>query len=89
MVYSPFVHEKHMRSARDIGMNCDGKDTNLIWVVRHVSVEVIEVISPKVFDISRVDPSMAVGRIFDEHHWRQAVVYISIVLNQMVHLSLS
>ena len=38
-------------------------------------VEVIEVVSPKILDISRIHPSMTVGGILDEHHRRQAVVH--------------
>lgn len=69
----PLMHEKHMWSTRDVGMACDGENANLIGVVGHISVEVVKVIPPKVFDVSRIDPSMAVGSIFDEHHWWQAV----------------
>lgn len=78
MVCLPFVHEKHMRSARNIRMNRDGKDANLIWIVRHIPVEIIEVVPPQVFDISRIDPSVTIGRILDEHHGRQAVVALSV-----------
>jgi hypothetical protein len=70
------MHEEHMGSAGNIRMNRNRKDANLILIICHVSVEVIEVVSPKILDISRIHPSMTVGGILDEHHRRQAVVHL-------------
>lgn len=43
-------------------MDCDGKDEVIIF-----PIEVIEMISPYVFDVAGVYESMAVWRILDEH----------------------
>jgi hypothetical protein len=68
----PFMHEKNMRPARNVWMASDREDADLarIRVVRKLPVEIIEVIPPNVFNISRIYPSMAVGTVLDEHHRR-------------------
>jgi len=58
--------------------------TSNIWMYRDgkaellfLSVEVIKVVSPKVFDITRVHPAMRVGCFLNKHH-RWEVVQIPI-----------
>jgi hypothetical protein len=54
--------------ASNIWMYRDG-ETKLIFF----PVEVVEVVSPEIFDITRVHPAMGVGRLFDEHHRRKVI----------------
>lgn len=54
-------------------MNCERKHADLIGIISIFAVEVVKVVSPQVFNIARVDPAVAVGGIFDEHHGRKAV----------------
>lgn len=41
-----------------------------------LSIEVVEVILPYVFDVSRVDEAMAVWGGFNKHHWRQVLLNV-------------
>jgi len=52
-----------MGMASNIWMYRNG-ETKLIFL----SVEVIKVVSPEIFDNPRAHPAMRVGRLFDEHH---------------------
>jgi hypothetical protein len=62
----------YMRPARNVWMASDREDADLarIRVVRKLPVEIIEVIPPNIFNISRIYPSVAVGTVLDEHHRR-------------------
>lgn len=85
MVILPFVHEKSVRSPRHIRVNGDGLDKYVRRIGRPLCtetykyefivfpVEVVEVISPEVLDISRIYETMAVRRGFDEHHGWQVL----------------
>ena len=51
-----------------------------VWMDRHskaklvlVAIEVIELISPQVFNVSRIDPPMRIGSFLDEHHRWQII----------------
>ena len=57
-----------MWPSRDIRMNSDGENEFVVF-----AIEIIEVIPPDVFHITRVDKSVAVWCLFDEHHRRQVV----------------
>jgi hypothetical protein len=57
-----------MRSSRHIGVNGHGEDEFVIF-----AVEIVKMIAPEVLDVARIDPTMAVGRILDEHHGRKVV----------------
>jgi hypothetical protein len=69
------MHEKHMRPAGDVWMASNREYADLAWIriVRKLPVEIIEVIPPNIFNISRIHPPMAIGTVLDEHHWRQVV----------------
>jgi len=69
------MHEQDVRSARNVWVACDRENAYLagVWVVRKLSIEVIEVVSPDILNISRVHPAVAVGTLFDEHHGRQVI----------------
>lgn len=54
-------------------MDCERKHTNLIGIIGVFAVEVVKVVSPQIFDITRVDPAVAVGGVFDEHHRGKAI----------------
>lgn len=54
-------------------MACDGEHADLIRIIGVLSVEVVKVVSPQIFDVSRVDPAVTIGAIFDEHHGWKAV----------------
>jgi hypothetical protein len=54
-------------------MNCKRKHTDLIGVISVFAVKIVKVVSPQILDITRVDPAVAVGGIFDEHHGRKAI----------------
>lgn len=54
--------------ASNIGMYCD-REAELVLL----SVEVIEVVSPEVFNITRIHPAMRIGCFLDEHHRREVV----------------
>lgn len=54
-------------------MNCKRKYADLIGIIGVFAVEVVKVISPQIFNISRVDPAVAVGGVFDEHHGRKTI----------------
>lgn len=85
------MHEKDMRSARNIWMASDREDTDLarIRIVGKLAVEVIEVIPPNILDISRVHPAVAVGTVFDEHHrWKIIDIPASRVSTRPVSLPL-
>ena len=72
------MHQQHMRSARDIRMDRDWGDKFVI-----LAVEVVEMVAPYVFDVARIDESMTIRRLFDEHHRRQIIdVPIGRNLNQ-------
>ncbi len=50
---APLEHKDHVGMPTDIGMYCDRKAEVIIF-----SVEIIEVISPQIFDVSWIHPSM-------------------------------
>jgi hypothetical protein len=54
-------------------MACDGENADLVRIIGVLSIEVVKVVSPQVFNVSRVDPTVTVGAVFDEHHGRKAV----------------
>lgn len=54
-------------------MACDGENADLIRIIGVLSIKVVKVVSPQVFDVSRVDPAVTVGAVFDEHHGWKAV----------------
>lgn len=54
-------------------MTCDGEHADLIRIIGVLSIKVVKVVSPQVFDVSRVDPAVTVGAVFDEHHGWKAV----------------
>jgi hypothetical protein len=62
------VHQQHLRTPGNIRVHGNGKDEFVIF-----AVAVIELITPKVLDISRVHKAVAVGRILDEHHGWQVI----------------
>lgn len=51
----------------------DGENADLIRIIGVLSIKVVKVVSPQVFDVSRVDPAVTVGAVFDEHHGWKAV----------------
>lgn len=64
----PFMHEQSMRSSARIGMNRHRKDELIVF-----AVEVIEVVSPHVFNVSRVDEAVTVGNVLAEHEWWEVI----------------
>lgn len=52
----------------DVWVDGDGQAKLII-----LAVEVVEVVAPQVLYVAWVDPAMAVGHLFDEHHRRQVV----------------
>lgn len=62
------MHQKNVRTTADVGMDRDGEDELIV-----LAIEVVEMIAPNVLHIARVDESMAIGCLFDEHHWWQIV----------------
>jgi len=62
-----------MRPTGNIRMNCKRKHADLIGIIGVFAVEIVKVVSPQIFNISRVDPAVAVGGVFDEHHGRKAI----------------
>ena len=71
----PFMHKQHMWSPRDIRMTGNREDTDLarIRIIRNFSVKVVEVVSPDILNVSRVDPAVAIRAVLDEHHRREIV----------------
>ena len=61
--YSPFQHENHVRVSTHVRVNGHRKAELVI-----LSVEVIEMISPQIFNVSWIYPTVRVRRLFDEHH---------------------
>src|SRR5699024_8928725 len=57
-------HELYLRAARDIGVQGDGEDRVIV-----LAVDPIELVAPKIFNITRADKAVAVRRGLDEHHW--------------------
>jgi hypothetical protein len=70
------MHEKNMRPAGNVWMASDREDADLarVRIVRKLPVEIIEVIPPNIFNISRIHPPMAIGTVLDEHHRREVVL---------------
>ncbi len=52
----------------NVGMDSDRKHEVVL-----LPVVVVELIHPQFLDISRIDPTVGVGRLLDEHHRRQIV----------------
>lgn len=79
------MHEEHVRATRHIRV--DGHGENELVVLAVVVVEMVlpvnqptamppiprETYLPNILDISGVNPSVAVGRVLDEHHRRQII----------------
>lgn len=59
------MHQQHMRSPRNIRVDSNGEDKLII-----LAVEVVKMVTPDIFHVARVDITMAVGRVLDEHHRR-------------------
>lgn len=57
-----------MRMSANIGMNSD-RINKLLFL----AVEVVEVVFPQLLHIFRIDPSVAIRRLLNEHHRRQIV----------------
>ena len=66
----PFMHQQEVRSTRNIRMHRDREDAYLVRIVSHFPVEIVEMVSPEVLDITRIHPTMAIRGTLDEEHWR-------------------
>lgn len=62
------MHEHNMRPPTDVWMYCHREDKFVV-----LTIEVIEVVHPNLFYVSRINPSVAVRALLHEHHWRQVV----------------
>ena len=62
------MHQEHLRSATDVGVNRHGEHG-----VVELSVDPVELIAPHLFDVARVHKAMTIRRFFDEHHRRQII----------------
>ena len=61
-------HQQHLRTAGHIRMDGHGEDG-----VIHFPVNPVELISPYVLEVPRIDETVGVGCLLDEHHWRQVI----------------
>lgn len=57
-----------MRMPAHIGMDSDWEAELVVF-----AVEVVEVISPQILNVSRINPPMRIRRFLDEHHWWQVL----------------
>lgn len=78
-----FQHHKNLRSSTNIGVNGDRKYCKIIF-----SINPVKLISPEVFDISRIHKAMTVWSGLDEHHWWKVVhIPVGWNLNQVYTVS--
>src|SRR4051794_13422997 len=68
VVDQPLKHQQDLRPARDVRM--DGKRVHRVV---HLPVYPVELVSPHLLYVPRVDEAVAIGRAFYEHHRRQVV----------------
>ena len=69
----PLQHEYDMWMSADVWVNCDWKAELLVF-----PVEIIEMVSPEVFYVSRINPTVGIWGFLDEHHrWQLDLKQIS------------
>src|SRR5262245_37570546 len=64
----PLEHEQDLRAPGHVGMDRDRERR-----VVHLAIDPVELVTPDLFEVPRVDEAVAIGRGFDEHHWREIV----------------
>ena len=67
-MYEPLQHQQNLWVTADVGMDGHRKAKVVVF-----SVEIIKVVTPQIFHVARIDPSVAVGHFLDEHHWRKII----------------
>ena len=62
------VHEEHLRSAADVGVNRHREHGVIVF-----PIDPVKLIAPHLLDGAWINEAMAVGRFFNEHHGWQVV----------------
>lgn len=57
----PFVHQQNVGPSTHVRVDCHREDEFVV-----LPVEVVEVVHPNCFYISRIDPSVTIGTLLDE-----------------------